>query len=322
VERWDKAVDSAEVWVLVPRVDGNSEHDFVTLYYDDAANGAVADGQCANCVFAPGNGFSGVWHLNNAGNENAGNYADATGNGYDGTGNSMAAGSSVSALAAQGTAFDGSADYVGAAAGAGSSAAHTVSFWMNADAFGFQSVIDHIRSDGSGVGWNFKLRTSGDSAIWYRLGSEASHQDVVKTGAYSAGKWVHVTGTFDGASTAKLYLNGVLANSSSSITKSANDNTIPLRFGIPSAAQTGEKFSGTLDEVQISSTVRDSNWVKLAYESQRRTGNLFWNVRPGPDNLVALTAIGGVSGISLTWNTPVSDSANADSIGIWVKYSA
>ena len=51
MERWDKTLDSAEVWVLVPKVDGNSDQDFITLYYDDVTDGAVADGQCATCVF-------------------------------------------------------------------------------------------------------------------------------------------------------------------------------------------------------------------------------------------------------------------------------
>ena len=88
IERWDKTLDSAEVWVQVPQVDGNSDHDYITLYYNDVTNGAVTDNQCGSCVFSTSNSHTGVWHLSEeiAGTGTASVYKDATGNAYHGTG--------------------------------------------------------------------------------------------------------------------------------------------------------------------------------------------------------------------------------------------
>jgi hypothetical protein len=87
------------------------------------------------------------------------------------------------------------------------------------------------------------------------------------------------------------------------------------------SATAADYFDGVLDEVRVDTVGRSADYVKLCYESQRPSGNLFWGTRAGPNNLVALTATAGVNSIALTWNTPVSDSSNADSLGIWVKYS-
>ena len=43
----------------MPKIDGNSAGDFITLWYNDVVDGTVPDGQCATCVFAPANGFPG-----------------------------------------------------------------------------------------------------------------------------------------------------------------------------------------------------------------------------------------------------------------------
>src|SRR2546429_604500 len=63
VERWSRNTDSAEVWVQVPQIDGNSDHDYITLYYNSVTNGTVPDGQCGACVFGSSNGFTGTWHM-------------------------------------------------------------------------------------------------------------------------------------------------------------------------------------------------------------------------------------------------------------------
>lgn len=335
VERWDKAVDSAEVWVLVPKVDGNSDQDFITVYYNDVTDGAVPSGQCATCVFATSNSFAGVWHLNDAANNDAGNYKDATSNAYHGTGSNMWAGLSVGGMIGKATELTNWIErYIDVGTSAGSTAAQTVSFWMkNDDSTSFQAALSKEPNSSSGTGWCFKLRRAGTTAddslaIWYRVGSETPEpsyaeyfSDAKKARGWTQGQWVHVTGTFDGSGNQKLYVNGALADTKTGVTQSVNDDTTRLRFGAPAAINQTEAFKGTLDEVVIASAARDANWIKLVYETQRGSGNVFWNSRPGPNNKVILTATPGSGAISLTWSSAVSDSSNADSIGIWLKYS-
>jgi hypothetical protein len=279
IERWDQSTDSAEVWVLVPRVYGNSNTQTLTLYYQQASGVTVPDGQCGACVFSPSNGFAGVWHLNETGNNTAGGYMDATGNGNAGTGTGMVAGTKVSALAAQGQNFDGSTQYISAGTSAGSGASQTVSFWLKANSLGNYTFLDKNPNDASGVGWTFKTR--GTAEIWYRLGSESAPTDLKAASAFSAGNWAYVTGTFSPTtSTALLYINGAQSVSNTSVPRSTANGTTTLRFATPSAASTTEKLPGVLDEIQISSVVRDSNWVKLAYQNQRRDATPLFNPSP------------------------------------------
>jgi len=68
-------------------------------------------------------------------------------------------------------------------------ATQTVSFWMKTTGMNQYIPVDKNPNDASAVGWTFKTRTSADSAIWYRTGSESTHQDLIKAGSYSTGNW-------------------------------------------------------------------------------------------------------------------------------------
>ena len=61
IEKWTSS--SAVVWVLVPQLDGASNRDFITMYYDDVVNGTVADGQNPDAVWGD---YSNVYHFNEA----------------------------------------------------------------------------------------------------------------------------------------------------------------------------------------------------------------------------------------------------------------
>lgn len=79
--------------------------------------------------------------------------------------------------------------------------------------------------------------------------------------AYTITKWTHFAITFDGTTT-KIYLNGVLDTTSTTITSvAANNNT--LRFGADSSG--GTLLTGTLDEVRIYNRALNSSEVNLVY---------------------------------------------------------
>ncbi|MDB5104420.1 MAG: hypothetical protein JWP91_2109 [Fibrobacteres bacterium] len=317
IERWDKTADSAEVWVLVPKVDGNSDHDFITLYYQQASGATVADGQCASCVFSASNGYLAAWHLSQAGNNTADNYADASGNAKHGTGVNMAAGSQVSALGAKGQVFNGSTQYINVPTSTNNVAINNQSFtlsgWLNRASI---NTADYLIGQGPSTldnGMHFGYR----STNYFTLGFYGDDLDAVAANT-TTGAWQYWVATFDVSSKAqKLYYNGDFNNSKTSAGNYTGTGDVYLgknTWGI-------DYFDGTLDEIHISTVVRDSNWIKLEYQTQRSSGNVFWNARPGPNNLATLTATAGSGSIALAWNTPVSDSSNADSVGLWVKYT-
>ncbi len=311
VERWDKAKDSAEVWVMVPQVDGNSDHDFVTLYYDDIVNGSVTNGECATCVFSTGNGNAAVWHLNNE-------FADQTGNGNTGTNNGTT--SATWSAIAGGQAFNGSSQYITVAnsSSLNPASAVTVSAWANPTSWagGNRRILQKstsgtdeqyiLKEESSEI--EFYTKTSGDNYTRY-------------TTLPATGAWHLFAGTYDGT-TRIIYVDGV-AVSTETVSSAMVTATGALDIGRkPGTGAAGDYFNGYIDEARVDNVVRSADYIKLSYESQRPTGNVFWNSRSSPDNLVSLTATAGFNSISLSWNTPVSDSSNADSVGLWVKYTA
>jgi subtilisin family serine protease len=145
------------------------------------------------------------------------------------------------------TRFDGVATYVDAGKSPGAAAALTVAFAVTADALKNQIPVDKEPVMGS-AGWTVKLRANGD--LWFRIGSDTNHTDVVLGKAYLAGQRVHLACTF-AAQTAKLYVNGVLRKTQTGIHQSTQATATSLRLGIPSVVATREKLAGVLEDVRI-----------------------------------------------------------------------
>jgi len=61
IERWDKTGQTADIWVLVPQVDGDSDTDYIEMYW---GNSGATDESNGENVFQTNNDFAGVWHLN------------------------------------------------------------------------------------------------------------------------------------------------------------------------------------------------------------------------------------------------------------------
>ena len=63
IERWNRASQLAEVWVLADSVKGNNGTQYITMYW---GNPGVASKSNGSAVFSTSNGYAGVWHLNQA----------------------------------------------------------------------------------------------------------------------------------------------------------------------------------------------------------------------------------------------------------------
>ncbi|MDB5104230.1 MAG: filamentous hemagglutinin N-terminal protein, partial [Fibrobacteres bacterium] len=315
VERWDRAasVDSAEVWVLVPKVDGNSDHDFITMYYQQASGVTVADGQCASCVFGTSVGFTGVWHLGEDGNTNAGGYGDASGQGNTGTGTSMTNASDVGGMIGLGQNLDGSTQYITVAGSAfpTNTASRTLCGWAKTSVLNTNKILASYGTNSGNSTYGI-LGWGNSGGRWGFWGWNANIIGPVADDV----NWHQHCASYDGA-TVIHYIDGAKTDSLAAVlTTTASGFKIGAR-----GSDNLLKWTGVVDEVSLSTVQRSPDWIKLAYQTQRQTGNVFWNARPGPNNTVSLTATAGVNTIALSWNTPVSDSANADSVGLWVKYS-
>jgi hypothetical protein len=143
--------------------------------------------------------------------------------------------------------------------------AMTVSFVMQPRRKAGAFPIARLPKTGD-AGWGVGLRENGD--VFFRLGSQASHRDIVARVGYREGVAIRVTCVFD-RGTALIYLDGVLRQREAGFTVSPTDTTAPGRLGAnsglydavgdvtltaaapPPKAQRFQNYAGTLGDIRI-----------------------------------------------------------------------
>ncbi|MCP4131294.1 MAG: DUF2341 domain-containing protein [bacterium] len=278
IENWSDN-SSGTVWVLVDTISSSSPTT-IRMYYNNP-NAASESGP--ESVFETANGFTGVWHLGEDNADSFGTadvYSNSAGTGSYGA--DYVSSTDKSGIIGSGQGFDGSDDYIEFDTVPGSSANLTFELWLNSSVDNaFQRVISKHISQGTD-GWVLMARPSGEAGyskgLIFRIGCEDGSwgdyfggwgNEISAENLYSAGEWVHVTGTYDDASgTGKLYVNGSkVAEKTNADTRGVANTATPLRIGHGTAFP--EKFNGLIDELRVSNTVRSADWAKLSYETQR-----------------------------------------------------
>ncbi len=272
VERWDSAAGVAEVWVSVDTIYGNDASHYIKMLWGNPSAGAVSSGPM---VFDTASGFEAVWHLC----ETTGALAmDATYNHFDGTPSDTAP---VLADGAVGAAkrFNGTSSFFdirNTSAGKLSfqeNGVYTVSAWAYADTLdnGFHVIVG--KSDNqyflklkqyyppNPMRWEFVEYH--DKAGWQITDSLAA-----------ARTWCYLTGVRNGASQS-FYLNGALVDTSIELLAdtasryAGDDVTIGKFLTYSSIDASFCPFRGMIDEVRISSTARNADWIKLCFMNQK-----------------------------------------------------
>ncbi|MBN1497733.1 MAG: DUF2341 domain-containing protein [Spirochaetes bacterium] len=286
VERWDQANNLAEVWVLVPEVAGNS-NTYITMYYNDAVDGAVANGQNHAAVFSAANGFAAVYHMNNNPAGGTGAIMDSSSNGLHGTASGMNSSDLVTGQIGQSLDFDGSGDEINlGTSGLLQPANLTVSFWVDktSDLLGFFQYQNFIcaKSSRTGNGWYIDFSPGlavGLGAVPLEFYVDGNNNGWVITPTLLSldwlfpAEWVQITISFNTTNNScEMYRNGEAISknevgSPSSITATTGAKTI-------AGGDFNLNLDATMDEIRISSVVRSADWVKLEYENQRTNQSL------------------------------------------------
>lgn len=255
VERWDAASGRAEIWVLVPKVDGNSAGDVFFMHW---GNAAAADSSSGPAVFGTASRFSAVLHLGETGSTAAGNYADATGSGRNGTGVALGAAATVAGAVGLGQRLNGVTQWIDVAGSFPTGrAVRSLSAWGKSAAPTAESHLVDYGSDATLAtfgAWN----DNGNWTIWHW----GPGSDFVTSGRADTA-WHHITVDYDGT-TSRFYLDGVLVGSAAK-----NLATTAGGFTIGATFKGDGLWSGIIDEVAMSTVSRPADWIKLAYASQR-----------------------------------------------------
>jgi hypothetical protein len=279
IERWDAMSGQAEVWVSVDTVHGNDSTQAITMYW---GNPNAVDASSSAAVFDTGDGFQGVWHLGEQGNDPA---RDATGNRYHGNAYSMAAVSSNAGVVGDARVFNGTSSYITMPNTANGrlnfpqEGYYTVSAWVLAD------TLDKFSHLVVSKGYEqYYLRVTSWTTLspqWEFVEFNETTKWQTSTFPATGKQWTFLTGVRQG-SRQLLYCNGVLVDSTASIWQNAvsrntsNDLsigkflqqvTVPINEGYCF-------FKGSIDEVRILSTPQSQDWVRLSYMNQRSDDKL------------------------------------------------
>ena len=219
----------------------------------------VASQSNGSSVFTIGNGFVGVWHLNDV-NITTG-YGDATANNLNATGNNMAVTDTATAVIAKGQTFNGSNKYLSIPSGINLvNRRITLSAWAERTN---TSAGQWIISQGTGAS-NSCLQFDFNASNYFSLGF--FNNDLASSATNTTTTWHYWAATFDTTGKAQsLYLDGGLNNSRTSTAYYGGSGELDIGRYLPS---TNGYFNGYLNEVRVEDTVRSADWIKLCYNNQ------------------------------------------------------
>jgi Concanavalin A-like lectin/glucanases superfamily/Domain of unknown function (DUF2341) len=255
IERWIQAQGVAEIWVKVDTVYGNNGTQSITMYWGNSTATSLSSGAA---VFDTANNFKYVWHLEESGNNNAGNYKDATANANNGTGTGtpvQATGAIGSGQTFSGANYISTTNYIGITG----TAQRTLSAWVN-----INNTSSPIVGWGTGACnvnkfYSFFWRTQYE--IW---ACGIQQADYYAGTADTSGSWVYTTATYDGTSS-HLFANGVEVGSGNPYPYATADTVGQIGF-----AKGGDYYcKGTIDEARIENTARSADWIMLCYMNQK-----------------------------------------------------
>jgi hypothetical protein len=280
VERWDQTNNVAEVWVLVPTVSGNSDADYITMYYNDKTDGTVPGRQEPGKVFSLGAGssFAGVWHLAEGDGAvkkdstvNKNNSSVHTTTIFTGTPilGPSAVGPSQQFNGSTYIQFDDTAVNNGDALDGTASGGLTVSAWVkpaNGNFGTLQSIIAKQASTFVNDGYQLLTQTSTEN-ITYRAYSSYNLNDALAAGTIQTDWYYFAAYLNSSTNSGYLYFNGVDTGASVSGTPHVVANETPVTLG--RQLDGTYPFTGYMDEVRVENTHRGADWIKLCYENQR-----------------------------------------------------
>jgi hypothetical protein len=243
IEDWNPTAGTASVWVRIPEIKGNTEQEIKLIW----GNADAKDQSDGKAVF--NNNYLSVWHMTAPVNDEVGTLTSKD----------------VNTTAAPGVIGEARhfAGKQGIFAGdkipnyPAGGASHSSSAWFHAEKP--NATILGWGNEGGGRG--SKVRMQFRSPPHIHIDSDFS--DVNGEQLLPMSQWIHVVHTYENGH-GKIYINGQLDGAANPTLHIKS----PARLWI-GGWYNNYDFVGDIDEVEISSTARSANWIKLEYENQK-----------------------------------------------------
>jgi hypothetical protein len=275
VERWDGDSGVAALWVLVPRIEGDSRNNSVLMYWGNPLAAPTSSGPSVFGAFAC------VLHMSGAPDGVASHLGDSSGRGNIGlVQNPTADALPADGLAGLGLALDGTSTYVATnVASTSPPQVFSVSLWLKTTS-STRAGIAGFASNPSGSDVTFdraiEMDESGRLAFAVLPGG---HLLTISTlTGYNDGAWHLVVARLSSRGQ-YLFVDGepVADDPTSSAADPHNGYwrfgeeplTSPAPATTDAALPAGNFFSGTLDEIRVTTDEPSDARIKLAYATQR-----------------------------------------------------
>jgi hypothetical protein len=268
IEWFNGATGKLSAWVNIPSI-SSITNTKIWMYY---GNSLVGNQENVAGVWDAN--YGGVWHMQEI------NAVDSTDNGNTGS----QTGTPIIASGMVNNSVDFTpTDSINVGAGDSINTANddtlTWECWINGDSNAANQIfLEQSRWINS---WNVVLGTydgdvPGNAIKWITRDDDGSARDTLSSGvSITTGSWMHIAGTYNnGASDNKsIYINGALKASTS-----IGINN--LRAGPTTATHIGYggdygPYDGKIDEVRMSSNVRNASWINATYQTIAHPSTFF-----------------------------------------------
>lgn len=106
----------------------------------------------------------------------------------------------------------------------------------------------------------------------FYLCSGGSWSMISDTQTYNDNKWHHLVATYDGSGVQKLYVDGILKASATSVVYNTPASGAPIIIGDANGNCGGPTFTGSIDEVKIYGAALDADQITALYKQSRGSG--------------------------------------------------
>jgi len=273
VEKWDNGAEEAWLWVKVPAIASRSDTDIYLYFDNDHADNVDYVGP-PNSVAAENvwdTHFKLVDHMQDD-PDNA-STRDSTENDNDGTKTGAAQPTEQEGKIADAQDYDGNEEitYVDDEALDFGTNDFTVDLWIAVPATGSAMALVNKKDEANfdNEGWTVQINP--DSKLQGRIADGDSNSLSAADGtALDDGSYYHVAIAFDRSGNMILYVNGIADGTAKGIANEAGsiNNFEDVLSGVRTHG-TPLYYTGDIDDLRLSETLRPPAWIKATYETGR-----------------------------------------------------
>ncbi|MCK5641932.1 MAG: DUF2341 domain-containing protein, partial [Gammaproteobacteria bacterium] len=267
IELFDQAYNSTHAqlvaWVRIPSL-STSIDTKITMYYGNSTMGSQE-----NPTGVWNSNFIGVWHLKEtSGGLNA--IKDSTDNANHGTDSGNPTLGQIG-LIGNSISFDGLDDQIDVGNDTSLKPTNEVSIelWLKKSSITpLEVIVGGDSEDSKG----YQLFFDYNDHITFRFNKDNTNLSSVDYTSYTDGEWHYVVATKN-LTSSRIYIDGILMNSitySSLMALQSNDTLI-----IANEPARDYNVLGSIDEVEISNTARNADWISTKYNNQYNPNNFY-----------------------------------------------